>query len=395
MSVVRRNHRMQPAIIVMLMILSILAGIGMAPLIFRSPVWFRVPFAARHQESHSNTTLDDCHLHFEGHGIDIQRLLEKALSRFDGVVLEEKLLTSISEVTMYLGHGEVVYSKNTKVFFDEIVQNMVTVLNDMTDFLKIPKNEIPELVVYLSTDDPGVCDVCETQWKPFSALCAHPADVPVTHCTSTLILPIHDNQKMELYDAYYNEIDEFPPFHQRRPVVMWRGGQNEHSYNRLRSRLVQYTRNLKGFDVQFGYKEWSDIVQNKYLLLIDGYGPFSGAMMRVLLSGSVPIVVDHNRTNGQWFELFMNPYEHFIPISSDLSDLNEVAQWLSNTNESFLAAMATRAQQLAKFLVQPKTLYCYTYETLMAYSRIQNIVPGDLERFLRNTSLHRIALPVL
>ena len=52
-----------------------------------------------------------------------------------------------------------------------------------------------------------------------------------------------------------------------------------------------------------------------------------------LASGSCILKVDSKYKFYQWFYQFMKPWEHFVPINADLSDLNEKLIYLRHNQE--------------------------------------------------------------
>jgi hypothetical protein len=81
----------------------------------------------------------------------------------------------------------------------------------------------------------------------------------------------------------------------------------------------------------------------KYRAIIDVDGNFAtnGLPWRVL-SGSVLFRV--KSVNSGWIEPLLEPYVHYLPIKSDLSDLHEATRLASTQNASEIAMLRTIAQ---------------------------------------------------
>lgn len=71
----------------------------------------------------------------------------------------------------------------------------------------------------------------------------------------------------------------------------------------------------------------------KYLIDIDGHSStWTGLFLR-LLTGSVVLKVNSRRGFRQWFHNRLIPWENYVPIKSDLSDLEETILYLKNNDE--------------------------------------------------------------
>jgi hypothetical protein len=64
----------------------------------------------------------------------------------------------------------------------------------------------------------------------------------------------------------------------------------------------------------------------KYILIVDG-NVIASSHQWVFGSGSVPIMVTHPG-NGYWFQKYLEPMKNYVPVSYDLSDLDEKIEWL-------------------------------------------------------------------
>ena len=93
----------------------------------------------------------------------------------------------------------------------------------------------------------------------------------------------------------------------------------------------------------------------KYAILIDieEYG-YSGRVKHLLWSHRPLIIVD--RSHKEYFYNFLEPWKHFIPVKSDLSDLVDNIKWCIN-NEKKAKEIAENAYEFSKKYLTRK--YCY------------------------------------
>lgn len=106
--------------------------------------------------------------------------------------------------------------------------------------------------------------------------------------------------------------------------------------------------------------------QYKYQLAIDGtVAPYR---MPFLLGGGSLIFKPHSK----YFEHFYNdlePYVHYIPVKSDLSDLVEKIMW-AEQNPDKAKAIAHNGQQFANENLLPQHIFCYHLHLLNYFSTI-------------------------
>jgi hypothetical protein len=84
----------------------------------------------------------------------------------------------------------------------------------------------------------------------------------------------------------------------------------------------------------------------KYLLDIDGHSStWTGLFLR-LLTGSTVLKVNSSRGFRQWFHHRLIPFENYVPIKSDLSDLEQTIRYLKN-NDNLAKSIGEAGCQLA------------------------------------------------
>jgi hypothetical protein len=100
----------------------------------------------------------------------------------------------------------------------------------------------------------------------------------------------------------------------------------------------------------------SDHVQCKYIFIIDG-NCIASAHQWVFASGSVPIMITHPGNN-YWLLRYLKPMVHYVPISYDLSDLNEKLEWLVN-NDAEAKQIAVNSMELARTVLSAEFQHGY------------------------------------
>jgi hypothetical protein len=165
------------------------------------------------------------------------------------------------------------------------------------------------------------------------------------------------------------------PWKERTPVAFWRGattGMHGGDWRRLeRAQLCEFARRYEAlgvFDVGFssivqmpdpqtvdeikasglmrGFVPWESWGRFKYLIDIDGNSnPWSNLFQR-LLTGSTVLKVESSRGLQQWFYDRLRPWENYVPIAPDISDLLDKILWLQR-NDQLAQAIGQAGRQLA------------------------------------------------
>jgi Glycosyl transferase family 90 len=153
-----------------------------------------------------------------------------------------------------------------------------------------------------------------------------------------------------------------PPWAMRRPIAFWRGNTTGirvgDSWRGLpRVRLCAIANQLEHRDLfevgissfaQVSKREAKEIktsgfakdfvpinncAQFKYQIDIDGNSNAWSGLFQKLLSGSVVLKVESPHGFRQWYYDDLLPWENFVPVKSDLSDLIDNIMWLKNNDE--------------------------------------------------------------
>ncbi|KAJ7113278.1 glycosyl transferase family 90-domain-containing protein [Mycena crocata] len=109
-----------------------------------------------------------------------------------------------------------------------------------------------------------------------------------------------------------------------------------------------------------------DMYEYKYALDVDGT-TFSGRYLGLLRSGSL---VFKATVFEEYFNGWLRPYEHYIPVLEDLSDLVEKIEW-ANENPDEARRIQQRGMQVAQNVVTDDQNDCYFFAVLLEWARLQ------------------------
>jgi hypothetical protein len=151
-----------------------------------------------------------------------------------------------------------------------------------------------------------------------------------------------------------------PPWNERAPTVFWRGsslGQKHHTIaNMPRARLCQIANaapdglldaaitdvfdvsdsdaaQLRAMGLIKPRVSWKELGRYRYHIDIDGHANTFAGLFRKLLSGGLVLKVGSPNGYAQWYYDRLKPWENFVPVHSDLSDLLEVAAYCRNHDD--------------------------------------------------------------
>lgn len=103
----------------------------------------------------------------------------------------------------------------------------------------------------------------------------------------------------------------------------------------------------------------------KYLIDADGNSTTYSRCRWILSSNSVLLKVSSDLT--QWYYKILIPYENYIPIRQDLSDLEDIYQWLT-THDEHAREIAMNGQVLGFEAFSRESIERYVYQLLKGYS---------------------------
>jgi len=300
--------------------------------------------------------------------------------------MEQKLLSDPDHVKHYLF---VKYKiKNNQLYFKDYANNHNTLkyMNGaLTRLLRTV--ELPDMEFLISFHDSldledlpfPIFVHCKRKENPFMAL-----------------MPDHESiSGFESLDAKIDKASASHPWHEKQDVVFWRGsttsGGYEHSDWRthLRSKLVFSAQNHpKDLDIKFtrkvlGAKENPELenypelfaefiypedhLQYRYLMDADGNASTYTRLYWILRSNSTAI--KHDSPFTMWFHPLLRPYEHYIPVKGDFSDLKEKLDW-ARAHPEEAKAIAEKSTRLTKEEMTLDHAYLYLYLTLKHYGKL-------------------------
>ena len=109
----------------------------------------------------------------------------------------------------------------------------------------------------------------------------------------------------------------------------------------------------------------------KYLLNIDGAtSTYPGYLWR-LYSNS--LVLKQESSHVQWFYPLFKPYEHYVPINHDLSDLSQKLDWLE-VNDDKVQKIALNATNQVEQYLSPDLIDAYIVALINRYAALIKIV---------------------
>jgi len=194
---------------------------------------------------------------------------------------------------------------------------------------------------------------------------------------------------------------------QKKEKAFWRGGSNDQQYTldnyQKKPRFIisklsrsyfdiidagitpswgfQLEHILKKEDVLKDFATTLEHLEYKYLPIIDGHMcAYPGYQWR-LLSNSICFKQESNQI--QWFYGALHPYEHYIPIKNDISDLIDKINW-AKKNDSICLKITKNATSFAKNNLMLENVYVYLYKVLEKYSKYQSLNRRNLLNDLKN-----------
>jgi hypothetical protein len=119
------------------------------------------------------------------------------------------------------------------------------------------------------------------------------------------------------------------------------------------------------YDIGGGGSPREEVYNYKYLLDVDG-NTFSGRYLGLLRSGSL---VFKATAFDEYFTNWLRPYEHYIPVKIDLSDLVEKVEW-AIAHEDEARQIQEMGMQFAQRVLTDAQNDCYFAAVLLEYARL-------------------------
>ena len=179
--------------------------------------------------------------------------------------------------------------------------------------------------------------------------------------------------------------DKEVPWADKRPVAFWRGAttgipERANDWTSLpRAKLCEFARRHDStglFDVGFSsvaqldpsmagqirnsglmadFVHWQEWNKYRYHICIDGNSSPWSNLFQQLLTGSPVLKVESSRGLVQWYYDQLLPWDNYVPVAPDMSDLFDKVSWLRRNDET-AEAIGRRGQQLAERLSYEREL---------------------------------------
>lgn len=296
------------------------------------------------------------------------RLRKRHLASFDfaGVKLPTTRFAASSEVRTDL-----------EIHLLREASGITYLYNDTTFTLQKYKHYqiAPAYLYWFSQSCPTVerisCDLSDGEWPGF-------AQFTFSTCfTGKVLLPDQHFFRDRGYEAVDRVADNAPAWEKRGETVYWRGLNNnlglfsleaEHMGNpwvMQRVRLVMKAREIAGIDARFvqgsGQRQeaqcaeagligpkrpWQEWSGDKYALDIDGFTNAWSNLMQRLRLGCCVLKVESQHGFRQWYYDKLVPFETYVPVRADLSDLAEKIEWV-RTHDREAQEIAANGQAFA------------------------------------------------
>jgi len=220
----------------------------------------------------------------------------------------------------------------------------------------------------------------------------------ISPCFSDILFPgqyFYDDSWWSGSFSHPNDV----AWNDKKPILYWRGMSNGghiigHNYRKFpRFRLVDIARNhsdiidakmtkfaethcttdcdrdaiINEYDINGPQSPKEDIYKYKYLLDVDG-NTFSGRYLGLLKSGSL---VFKSTVFDEYFNDWLRPYEHYIPVHADLSDLVEKIEW-AMAHEDEARLIQETGKLFAERIMTDSQNDCYFAAVLLEWARLQN-----------------------
>lgn len=219
------------------------------------------------------------------------------------------------------------------------------------------------------------------------------------HCNNQVLIP--DLDALGNYAGVGEQIEaasELSPWKCKKDKAFWRGATTGGNFNTkewfklARAKLVLLSlRNPRYLNAKFSLfvqgaesnpvmlkqprlrgkaVAQADSLKYKFLLDVDGNTCSWQRMYWILLSNS--LLLKQVTSNIEWYYGTLKPYEHYIPVKEDLSDLLEKIDW-AKSNDINAQRIAVNATELARKNLNEEMIYLYLYLALVKYAELQTL----------------------
>merc|ERR1711871_3661 len=103
-----------------------------------------------------------------------------------------------------------------------------------------------------------------------------------------------------------------------------------------------------------------------------GHGGWADRGYKLLLRPQLTLMQDMPAL--PWYQLFLQPHVHYLPVDSNLKNLTEAIIW-AREHDDEVQRMVRAANALTRELVRPRSIFRYTEEMLSGYARLLKYRP--------------------
>lgn len=164
------------------------------------------------------------------------------------------------------------------------------------------------------------------------------------------------------------ESSKEPPQHD---TLFWIGNTRTHPTRKTLCELSEVDPRIEAYGMDWQYKDGravpskyislQDHTNYKYLIDVQGRG-YSGRTKTLMFSGR-PLFIADRKWKEFWYQDLV-PFEHYIPVKEDLSDLIERLDW-AEANPEEVQKIAENAQSFAREKLTRKAALSYLTETIV------------------------------
>lgn len=201
-------------------------------------------------------------------------------------------------------------------------------------------------------------------------------------CKCSTPLPIHGNQ---LSDSLQNilKFDDPVPWEKKRNKAVWHGSRNlgneqwlkfytRHFHNDTerkwygklsppRVKLVSLSKMYPSLlEASFSYKRFEFLLNYRYIVTVSG-NSYSGLLKHALNSKSCVLRQDPITT--EWYESWLIPWVHYVPVRYDLSDVMERINW-ARSHDDECRKIGERGSQFAKYFFSDEEVDKFVYRQI-------------------------------
>ncbi|KAJ7043289.1 glycosyl transferase family 90-domain-containing protein [Mycena alexandri] len=225
----------------------------------------------------------------------------------------------------------------------------------------------------------------------------------ISPCFSDILFPSVSYYDQSSLSGKFAHTNDFV-WEDKKPILYWRGtsngghiyGQNYRHFPRFR--LIELARNhselidarmtafaetlcttdcdrdgiIEEYNIEGPPAPKEEVYRFKYLLDVDG-NTFSGRYLDLLRSGSL---VFKSTAFEEYFSDWLRPYEHYIPVRPDLSDLAAKVEW-ARQNDAEARVIQARGMEFAQRVISDKQNSCYFSAVLLEWAQLQSLALNE------------------